>query len=271
MYDLIVIGLGPAGMNACIYAKEAGLNVLGIEKETPGGILLKDFKINNYLGFKEINSSDLALKMFEHFNSFNIPYKKENVMEIVNQDNIEIKTNNNSYLTKNLLITTGIKRKNIKNLDKFIGQGVSYCTVCDAALYKDKDVLVISNSLDDVSYLKDIVNNLYFIHTENKDMNINNQIFTDYQNIEKQENKFIINNEIQVDGIFINIGTENTVDFDKNLNIRNEKGFIEVDKNMQTKEKHIYAAGDVIEKDLRQICTATAEAAIAVNHIKREK
>lgn len=262
MYDLIIIGLGPAGLNAGVYATRAGLKTLALEKDAPGGLLLKINNIDNYLGMPTISGSELAYKMFEHFNNYKVPYKVEEVMEIVNDTDYKIiKTNKNTYKTKNILITTGIRRKKIKTLDRFIGKGVSYCTVCDAPLYKNKDVAVIGNddAIKDVEYLKPIVNNLYFI-------NINKESI----NIEKENDKFLLSNDVKVDGVFINLGGESDSSFDLSLNIRNEKGFIEVDKNMETKVKGIYAAGDVIEKDLRQICTALNDAAIAVNKIKKD-
>lgn len=262
MYDLIIIGLGPAGLNAGVYAARSGLKTLALEKSAPGGLLLKIDNIDNYLGLPKLSGPDLAYKMFEHFNNYKIPYKVEEVMEIIdNKEFKTIKTNKNSYETKNILITTGIKRKSLKNFDRFIGKGVSYCTVCDAPLYKNKDVAVIGNddAINDVNYLKPIVNNLHFINISKEDINI-----------EKENDKFLLSNGIKVDGVFINLGNENNANFDLNLNIRNEKGFIEVDKNMQTKVKGIYAAGDVIQKDLRQVCTAVSEAAIAVNNIKRD-
>lgn len=275
MYDLIIIGLGPAGLNAGVYASKANLKTLAIEANTPGGLLLKLGEINNYIGFPNITGMDLAFKMFEHFNKENIEYKIEKVLEIENKENKKIvKTNKNTYEAKNILITTGIKRKTLKDMDMFIGKGVSYCTVCDASLYKNKIVAVIGNkeAIDDIKYLNGIVKKIYFITEEKIDMDceiINSEV----KNVKKENDKFILelenNEKLNVDGIFINIGKDFSSSFDKSLNIRNEKGFIEVDKNMETKTKGIYAAGDVIKKDLRQICTATAEAAIAVNHIKK--
>lgn len=275
MYDLIIIGLGPAGLNAGVYASKANLKTLAIEENTPGGLLLKLGEINNYLGLPKITGMDLAFKMFEHFNKENIEYKIEKVLEIENKENKKIvKTNKNTYEAKNILITSGIKRKTLKKMDMFIGKGVSYCAVCDASLYKNKIVAVIGNkeAIDDIKYLNGIVKKIYFITEEKIDMDceiINSEV----KNVKKENDKFILelenNEKLNVDGIFINIGKDFSSSFDKSLNIRNEKGFIEVDKNMETKTKGIYAAGDVIKKDLRQICTATAEAAIAVNHIKK--
>lgn len=262
MYDLIIIGLGPAGLNAGVYAARAGLKTLALEKNTPGGLLLKIDSIDNYIGLPKISGSELAIKMFEHFNKYKVPYKIEEVMEIIDEGTSKIvKTNKGTYKTKNILITVGIRRKSLKDFENFIGKGVSYCAVCDAPLYKNKDVAVIGNdeALKDVKYLKPIVNNLHFINIEKETVNI-----------EKKDDKFIISNGNKVDGIFINLGSENNSSFDLNLNIRDEKGFIEVDNNMETKVKGIYAAGDVIKKNLRQICTATSESAIAINKIKKD-
>ena len=275
MYDLIIIGLGPAGLNAGVYASKANLKTLAIEANTPGGLLLKLGEINNYIGFPNITGMDLAFKMFEHFNKENIEYKIEKVLEIENKENKKIvKTNKNTYEAKNILITTGIKRKTLKDMDMFIGKGVSYCTVCDASLYKNKIVALIGNkeAIEDIKYLNGIVKKIYFITEEKIDADCET-IYSKVKNLKKENDKFILelenNEKLEVDGIFINVGKDYSSSFDKSLGIRNEKGFIEVDKNMETKIKGIYAAGDVIKKDLRQICTATAEAAIAVNNIKK--
>ena len=197
MYDLIIIGLGPAGMNASIYAANSGLKTLAIEKKVPGGLLLNIGEVNNLLGFEKINGPELALKMFEHFNSFNIPYVIEEVMEIINENDYKIiKTNKNVYKTKNVLITSGIKRKTINSIDEFIGKGVSYCVTCDAALYKNKDVAIIikEDSEFEINYLKSIVNNLKVINIDETKIEI------------EKDKKFIITTDkekIIVDGIVI--------------------------------------------------------------------
>lgn len=279
MYDLIIIGMGPAGMSAGIYAKRAGLKVKVLEKNAPGGLLLKLKKIDNYLGFSNIDASILALKMFEHFNNVGVSYEIEDVKEIIDEkDKKIIKTDKNTYNTKNILITSGMQRKKlkIKNEEQFIGKGVSYCTVCDASLYKDKEVAIIGNedAIKDVNYLRNIASKIYFINVTNSKINVDNAevINNEIKELIK-EDKFKIklnnNKEIDVDGIFVNLGTDKESSFDMNLNIRNEKGFIEVNNNMETKIKGIYAAGDVIKKDLYQICTAVSEGAIAVNNIKK--
>ena len=279
MYDLIIIGMGPAGMSAGIYAKRAGLKVKVLEKNAPGGLLLKLKKIDNYLGFSNIDASTLALKMFEHFNNVGVSYEIEDVKEIIDEkDKKIIKTDKNTYNTKNILITSGMQRKKlkIKNEEQFIGKGVSYCIVCDASLYKDKEVAIIGNedAIKDVNYLRNIASKIYFINVTNSKINVDNAevINNEIKELIK-EDKFKIklnnNKEIDVDGIFVNLGTDKESSFDMNLNIRNEKGFIEVNNNMETKIKGIYAAGDVIKKDLYQICTAVSEGAIAVNNIKK--
>lgn len=276
MYDLIIIGMGPAGLSAGIYAKRAGLNVLVLEKNAPGGLLLKIKKVDNYLGFTNIDASTLALKMFEHFNSHSITYNIEEVIKVEDKENYKlIKTNKKIYKTKNVLITTGMQRKKLKldNEDILLEKEVSYCVVCDAPLYKNKEVAIIGTekSIEDVEYLKTIAKKVYFITTNKINVDNTEVINKQIKHLTKKDKfklTFEDNSTVSVDGLFVDIGnTQNS--FDRFL--RNKKGFIEVNKLLETKIKGIYAAGDAIQKELYQICTAVSEGAIAINNIKRTK
>ena len=188
MYDCIVIGMGPAGMSAAIYANQAGLNTLILEENAPGGLLNKLKKIDNYLGFKNIDGPSLAYEMFEHVRNLNIKYKIVTVQDIKNENDYKvITTNKGEFKTKGIIIACGrkVKRSGIPNEDKFLNKGISYCAICDGALYKDKDVCVIGSSslaLEESEYLSKICKSVTII--SNKEIN---NLNIDYLLLMKQE------------------------------------------------------------------------------------
>lgn len=286
IYDLIIIGLGAAGMNAALYAKRSNLNILVLEKEVPGGLLNKTAKVENFPGYVSISGPDLASNLFIQFNTLGIPVKYERVENISLQDNVKIiNTNKGEYFAKTIIIASGrqSKKLNVKGEEELIGRGVSYCHLCDGNLYKNKITAVIGGGNSAVSgalYLSDICKKVYLIVRKNyliadkvyqeeleKKSNIDVLYDTVMEEIVEKDgviNKIILNNkELDVDGVFINIGYVPQNRFYENLEICNEKGFIQVNKNMETKISGIFAAGDIIEKDVYQIITAQSEGAIA--------
>jgi len=169
MYDLIIIGMGVSGISAGIYAKRAGLNVLMLEGSAPGGIINSISKIENYPGIKEISGPDLAYNLFEQVNDLNIEFKLEKVTDVIIEDIKTIKTINNIYQSKYILIASGRRPKllGIKNELDFLGKGISTCALCDGAFYKGKDIAVVgggSSALTEAIYLSKIVNKVYLIH-----------------------------------------------------------------------------------------------------------
>ena len=286
IYDLIIIGLGAAGMNASLYYKRSGLNILVLESEIPGGLLNKTDKIQNFPGIKEISGPDLAGNLFEQFSTLNVPLKISHVNEIVLDGDIKkVKTNNDEYKSKTVIIASGRKPRKLNAIGEkdLIGKGISYCHLCDGNLYKNKITAVIGGGNSAVSgalYLSNICKKVYLIvrkdylkaedvyqlELENKN-NIEILYNTEVKKIVEKGgvvNKVILNNgDLAIDGLFVNIGYEPANDFYKKLGISNENGFIEVDKNMQTSVSGIFAAGDIIEKDVYQIITAQSEGAIA--------
>lgn len=286
VYDLIIIGLGAAGMNAALYAKRSGLSILVFEGEVPGGLLNKTNKIENFPGYVSISGPDLASNLFIQFNALGIPVKYELVENLSLENNIKvIKTKKGEYRAKSVIIASGriAKKLGAKGEEELIGKGVSYCHLCDGNLYKNKITAVIGGGNSAVSgalYLSDICEMVYLI--VRKDYLVADKVYQDelikkenikilYETqlieiVEKDGvvNKLILNNgELRVDGLFINIGYVPQNNFYENLEICNEKGFIKVNKNMETQIPGIFAAGDVIEKDVYQIITAQSEGAIA--------
>jgi len=286
IYDLIIVGLGVAGMNAALYAKRSGLKMLVFESEVPGGLLNKTNKIENFPGYVSISGPDLASNLFIQFNALGIPVKYECVENLYLENDIKvIKTKKGEYRAKSVIIASGRKPKKLgaKGEDELIGKGVSYCHLCDGNLYKDKITAVIGGGNSAVSgalYLSDICEKVYLIVRKNylvadkmyqdeleKKNNIEVLYETTLNEIVEKEgivNKIILNNgELDVNGIFINIGYVPQNSFYENLDICNEKGFVQVNKSMETIIPGIFAAGDIIEKEVYQIITAQSEGAVA--------
>lgn len=288
MYDLIIIGLGPAGINACIYAKRSNLNVLVIEKGVPGGSLHNIKDVENYLGYEHITGSDLALKFYKQFKELKIPMVNEEVQNIKILDGTKvIITNKNEYKTKAIIIATG--RGPLKlNIPGENLKGVSNCVLCDATLYKNKDIAIYGNgskNLEDTIYLSGIARKVYLITNEHvllgaKDLKTKVEALNNVQIIPDERVTEIIGDEsvtevrlqsltIAIDGIFINNGYGPSSYFCKDLNIIDDKGYILVNEYQETFIKGIFACGDNTKKEIYQIITAASEgASCAINAYK---
>lgn len=296
IYDLIIIGSGPAGLTSAIYASRGNLDSLIIAGEELGGKLTKTYKIENYPGFKEIIGAELANDFIEHVKNFNVPFKEGIVTSI--KDNEEYKTiilsSNEEIKTKAIIVASGTKENklDVKDADKFTGKGISYCAVCDGFFYRKKDVAVIgggNSALEEALYLSELVNKIYIVlrrdifrasnEVVNKIKN-NPKIEILYNYIPESlviENDMIIglnikstiNEDIKtlnVKGIFPYIGsTPNTHFLPKE--ILDDKGYILINLDASTSIKGIFAAGDVVKKELRQVVTATNDGAIAANSV----
>lgn len=294
MYDVVIIGSGPAGLTAAIYCLRANLNILILENKTMGGKLSKTYKIENYPGFKEINGADLANHFINQVKNLNTDIKEGNVISIKDDKNEKdiILDTREVIKTKTIIIATGTKEKtlNLPKADEFIGNGISYCAVCDGFFYRKKDVVIIgggNSALEEALYLSSLVNKIYIVirrdifKAEKSIINkvINNPkieiiknhlpdslIIKDDKivglNIKDTKNNKIT--KIDCVGIFPYIGSlPNTNFVPKEILDKNK--YIIVNKNMETKFEGIYAAGDVINKSLRQIVTATSDGAVAAN------
>ena len=284
MYDCIIVGAGPAGLSAAIYLKNANKNILILEKEVPGGKILKAKKINNYLGLTNIDPSSIAYSMYEQVINMNVSIKIEKVLDIKKENNFIIKTNKEEYKTKNILLCCGKVEKSlgIENEVELIGNGISYCAKCDGNLFKDKKIVVVGNnkeSIEEAMYLKNIASKIIYINYSNEQVKIDNiEVIENkkIKNLYKENNKLSMiklddNTEIKTDGLFILNGSTPNIDFIKKLNIKTCDGYIIVDKNMKTNIDGIYAAGDIIKKDLYQIVTAASEGAVAAVNIIKSK
>lgn len=288
IYDVIIIGLGASGVSASIYAKRSGLNVCVINYGVPGGIISTSSIVENYPGIKSISGSDFAFNLFEHFNSLNIPLYNEEVINITDGDIKTVITTNNEYKAKKIIICSGRKPKKlgIKNEDKYMGRGISYCATCDGNLYKNKKVCVVgggNSALESAIYLSNICEVVYvivrkdkFIGSESlvKDVLNKDNVIVKFNSVIEEiigndvvESIKIKDEEIKLSGIFINIGYEPSIGILKGLNLKMDNNYIVVDKNMETSVKGIYAAGDIIKKDLYQLVTAVSEGAVAATNV----
>jgi thioredoxin reductase (NADPH) len=289
MYDLIIVGAGPAGLSASIYAARARLNFIVLERVYPGGKLMWIDKIENYPGFNEIISGQvLGEKMYMQALKLGAKFNFESVKEIKDESNTKkvITENNNIYETKAIVIASGsiLKKLGIPGEEQFSGKGVSYCAVCDGFFFKNKTVAVIGEgpiALSDVKFLKNIAS-VIWIKKRKDAIIIPADVKVIYGNVkeikgnQKVEGILVenqekgITEEIGVDGIFIFSGFRPSSDFLPEDKIKlEEKGFITTDNNLQTSISGIYACGDIRAHSLKQIVSACSEGAIAVEHLRK--
>lgn len=282
-HDVVIIGSGIAGMTAGIYLKRNNIDTLIIENDTPGGQLNRSNAIENYPGYVSIDGPSLAYNIYNQVNKLNIEYLFDNIKEIDFKNNI-IKTTKEEIKYNYLIIATGRSPKKLDILSIYEGNGISYCAVCDGALYKNKDVLVVgggNSAFEESLFLSNICNSItimnrsnnlradtHEIEKANNTKNINIVLNEQIEKIEEDnENRFIINDKYKVDGIFVCIGYIPNSDL---FNIEKENNYIKVDSQYKTNIDNVYAVGDIIKKDVYQLTTATSEATIAaLNIIKR--
>lgn len=296
-YDFIIIGAGPAGMTAAIYASRAGLKTAMIESGAPGGKLLKTNEISNWPGIKTEPGSQLAMDMFEHSTSFGAVYEYGNVVEIKTDkenpasDKQIICEDGTIFQAPAVLVATGTKERlmGIPGENKNIGRGISYCAVCDGAFFRDQEVAVIgggNSALEEAVYLTHFASKVYILMRRNvfradkiavdaamanpKIEIIQNvvptEILDDGQHVNGLKIADVTTKEEQilpVSGIFPYIGADPVTGFLKHLNILNPQGYMIVNASMETKIPLLYGAGDVCQKGLRQVVTAVNDGAIA--------
>lgn len=278
-FDCVVVGAGIAGMTAAIYLKRANTNVLILDNDAPGGLLNKIDKIENYPGYLSITGPELAYKVYEQVQNLNIEIRYGKVLEI---DNHIIKTDMDTISASKIIIATGRQAKKLKDTNDI--KNISYCTVCDANMYKDKTVALIgndSNAVKEAIYLNEICKEVILIYKCNIEKDLINSLKNEegikilenstINTLEKKDNKIISINtnygNYNIDGLFVSLGYEPNVNFLKNLTTEN--GYIVVNDKMQTNIDYIYACGDIIKKDVYQLTTAVGEATKAAINVKK--
>ncbi|CRK81467.1 thioredoxin-disulfide reductase [Neobacillus massiliamazoniensis] len=292
IYDVIIAGAGPAGMTAAVYTSRANLSTLMIERGMPGGQMANTEDVENYPGFESILGPDLSTKMFEHAKKFGAEYAYGDIKEII--DNGDVKTvvaGSKQYKAYSVIISTGAEYKKIgvpgeKDLG---GRGVSYCAVCDGAFFKNKELVVIGggdSAVEEGVYLTRFASKVTIVHRRDQlraQKILQDRAFANekidfiwnhtIKSINEQNGKVgsvtLVSTEdgteqeFKADGVFIYIGMLPLSRPFESLGITNENGYIETDERMETKVPGIFAAGDIREKTLRQIVTATGDGSIA--------
>ena len=296
MYDIIIIGAGPAGLTAAIYARRAEKSVLLIEKGAFGGQVTFSPKIENYPGFGELTGTELAEKMVDHAITLGAEFQMETVTAIKGGDIKTVITDEGEYEAKAVIIATGAQHRHlgVEGEEKYLGNGISFCAVCDGAFYKDQTVTVIgggNSALQEAILLAGtckkvtVVQNLPYLtgeealqkllkSKENVEI-ICSSIVTSFTGDGALDGIKIKNTEtgeeslIPCDGCFVAIGLIPATDFIKELVALDNYGYVDATESCRTDIEGVFVAGDCRKKEIRQITTATADgAAAALSAIK---
>lgn len=296
-YDVAIIGAGPAGMTAAIYAARANLTVLLIDKLAPGGQIVNTFEVQNYTGMGTINGAELAIKMFEHTQELGVTFDYGTVTDIQSEGTNKklICEEGHSFTAKAVIIATGTKPRmlGVPGELTFAGTSISWCAICDGPHYRDKKVIVIgggNSAVEEAIYLAGLAEQVIVVTLFNltadpyacdKLRAMPNVRIYEYYAITEflGEGKFEglkaksteTGEELAVEaaGAFEYIGLEPTAGAFKGLGILNDMGYIETDGYMATKQPGIYGAGDINSKHLRQIVTACSDGAIAAQSVAK--
>lgn len=274
-YDVIIIGAGIAGITSAIYLKRSNKKVLLIEENVVGGQLNRSNIIENYPGFPCIEGPTLAYNLYNQANDLDIEFLYEKVTNVLFNQNIVV-TENDNIEYKYLIIATGRSPKKLEILNDYQNKGVSYCAVCDGALYKNKDVLVVgggSSAFEEALYLSNIAKNVTILNRSNKlkaELKLINEVKNkqnitlinneEIKEITKENDSFIINNKYLYQGIFVCIGY---IPNNKIFTLEKENDYIIVNEKRKTNINNVYAIGDAIKKEVYQLVSATYDAVIA--------
>lgn len=296
--DIVVIGAGPAGMAAGIYAKRAGLSSIILEKTgISGGQVLSTYEVDNYPGLPMKSGFELSEEFRMHAERLGVEIKAATVEKIIEQDNLKrVVTDEGDYLTKTVIVATGADhaRLGIPGEEELAGMGVSYCATCDGAFFRGRTVAVIGGgdvAVEDAVFLARGCEKVYLIHRRDKLraakilqdalMKLPNvEILWDSQlkeiRGEDQVDEIVVYNKkaqktemLSVSGVFIAVGTIPNTGFMNDVVEMDENGYIVADETCATSVCGIYAAGDVRTKQLRQIITAASDGANAVTAIEQ--
>ena len=293
MYDIVIVGAGPAGLTAAIYARRASKKVLVLEAKSYGGQIINTLDIENYPVEAHISGFDFATKLYNQAKDLGAEIIFEKVVDINDKDNIkEIITTKNTYSAKAVIIATGSENRKLglSNEDELVGKGISYCATCDGAFYKEKTVAVVgggNTALEDALYLADVASKVYLIHRRDE---FRGEESTVSHLKEKDNIEFVYNSNvtklnanerlksieitnidgsiktIDVDGLFVAVGRipENQ-NFAKLINL-DESGYVKAGEDCITNVAGIFVAGDNRIKEVRQLVTATSDGAIAATN-----
>ena len=292
-YDVIVIGAGPGGMTAALYASRANLKVAMLDRGVYGGQMNNTAEVENYTGFKSILGPDLAEQMYQSSIQFGADFVYGNVEKVtVDEDGIKhVKTDSGELEAPAIVIATGsqYRKLGIPGEDEYSGKGVSYCAVCDGAFYRGKNVTTVGggdSAVEESEYLAKLVNNVNIVHRRdqlraqkilqdrafaNDKIGFTwNTIVTEIAGDGKKVTGVKTHNKetnedrlVPTDGVFIYIGNVPMTEPFKDLGITDEQGWVITDDEMKTSVPGVFAVGDVRDKKLRQITTAVGDGGIA--------
>ena len=291
-YDLIIIGGGPAGLTAAIYAARYRLRTLVFSKEA-GGLAATAHKICNFPSHKEINGLELMKRMTQQVEGLGVKIKYEEVKKIEKNDSFKVYTSSSGYEAKKIIFSVGTQRKKlgIKGEKEFLGKGVSYCATCDAGFFKDKTVAVIGGSnsaLTAALLLSEYASRVYIVYRRNKflkaepawvhlvekDKKIKVLFNEEIKEIKGKDkvNGVVLNSgkKLKLEGLFIEIGSVPSLSFLEPLKVKKEKDYIVTDKNQKTNVHGFFAAGDITNNTFKQIIIASAEGAVAAYNVYEE-
>ena len=294
IYDVVIIGAGPAGMTAAVYASRAELKTVMLERGVPGGQMANTEEVENFPGFVMTTGPELSSKMFEHAQTFGAEYKYGDIKSVEVDGDIKIlKTSSEEIHTKSVIIATGAEYKTIgvPGEDLLRGRGVSYCAVCDGAFFKERELVVIGggdSAVEEGVFLTKYASKVTIVHRRDE---LRAQKILQDRAFKNDKIEFIWDTELQTingdsrvesvtlknkntgetydykaDGVFIYIGMLPLTSPFEDLGILNENGYIVTNEEMETDIPGIFAAGDVREKSLRQIVTATGDGSLAAQN-----
>ncbi|MBT2693584.1 thioredoxin-disulfide reductase [Bacillus sp. ISL-55] len=295
IYDVIIIGAGPAGMTAAVYTSRANLSTLMLERGVPGGQMANTEEVENYPGFDHILGPELSTKMFDHAKKFGAEYAYGDVKEVIDGKEYKtIKAGNKEYKARSIIISAGAeyKKLGVPGEQELGGRGVSYCAVCDGAFFKNKELVVVGggdSAVEEGVYLTRFASKVTIVHRRDElraQKILQDRAFANdkidfiwnhtVKQINDKEGKVgsvtLVSTqdgaeqEFAADGVFIYIGMVPLTKPFESLGITNSNGYIETNEQMETKVPGIFAAGDIREKTLRQIVTATGDGSIAAQN-----
>ena len=298
LYDVIIIGSGPAGLSAAIYAQRAKLTTLVIEKAPmSGGQILNTYEVDNYPGIPGVGGFDLGSKFRAHADALGCSFVTAEVREIQEEEGKKkIVTEKETYETKTLILATGAthRKLGVPGEEELMGMGVSYCATCDGASFKGKTTAVIGGgdvALEDALFLARLCEKVYLVHrrdefrgakvlqervfeTENIEV-VWDSVVEEIQGEDMVEKISIYNkkkeekSELEVQGVFIAVGIQPNTEIYRNLVKMDEGGYIIAGEDGVTQTKGVFAAGDLRTKQLRQVITAASDGANAVTSVEK--
>lgn len=297
MYDVVIIGSGPAGLSATIYAKRAGLHAVSYEQNPVcGGQLLTTYEVDNYPGFPGINGFDLSLKFREHAEQLGCEIEEAQVLRVEKRtDRFQVTTNKGTIQTRTVVAAMGAEhaKLHIPGEEELAGMGVSYCATCDGAFFRGRAVAVIGGgdvAVEDAIFLARNCEKVYLIHRraelraakelQKKLFALDNveilwdTIATKIQGEDQVESILLENvktkeiNTLELQGVFIAVGIVPVSSLLYGMHVCDEKGYVIADETCAASEPGVFAAGDIRSKKLRQIVTAVADGANAITSVE---